>query len=263
MTIERTIERTAESAAARLGYPVAGVASAVLAWAVVSATGLVVPEALPGPLAVAAAVPQLLADGDFLAQLGDTLWTWLVALVLTTAVAVPVGLVVASTPALQRAAMVVVNAFRSVPSSALIPIGILIFGLGITMKVSLAVYAIAWPILINTLYGVAGTEPMRIDAARSMRWGWARRQLYVVMPSALPSIATGVRIAASVALVVVVSTELLGASTGVGVVLVSYQQALRPDVVYAGVLVIAALGALLYALLVGLERRLVTWVPVV
>ncbi|WP_181780813.1 ABC transporter permease [Pseudonocardia pini] len=252
---------TTEGRIARLGYPVAGVASVVAVWALASGLGLVAPEALPGPLAVLAAIPQLLGDGEFLPELGDTLWTWLVSLVLTTVVAVPVGLAVGSVPAAQRATMVAVNAFRSVPSSALIPIGILIFGLGITMKVALAVYAIAWPILISTLYGVASTEPMRIDAGRSMRWPWWRRQVFVVLPSALPQIATGIRIAASVALVVVVSTELLGASTGAGVVLVSYQQGLRPDVVYAGVLLLAAMGAIVYALLAGLERRLFTWVP--
>lgn len=256
-----TAATTGESRLARVGLPVAGVASVIAVWAVVSALALVDPNALPGPAAVAAAVPALLGDGQFVPQLADTLWTWLFSLVLTSAVVIPLGLVVGTFPHVQRATMVAVNAFRSVPSSALIPIGILIFGLGITMKVSLAVYAIAWPILISTLYGVAGTEPMRIDAARSLRWPWWRRQVHVVLPSALPQIATGIRVAASVALVVVVSTELLGASTGAGVVLVSYQQGLRPDVVYAGVLLLAAMGAVLYALLHGLERRLFTWVP--
>ncbi|MFI5426311.1 ABC transporter permease [Aeromicrobium sp. UC242_57] len=90
------------------------------------------------------------------------------------------------------------------------------------MKISVAVYAIFWPILINTIYGVAMTEPMRLDAARSMHWRWWRRQVFVTLPSATPSILTGIRISVGIALVVIISTELLGARYGVGTILVQY-----------------------------------------
>ncbi len=154
-----------------------------------------------------------------------------------------VGLLTSSTPALAKPSAVAVNAFRSVPATALIPIAILLFGLGLEMKVSVAIYAIFWPILINTVYGVAGTEPMRLQAARSMQWGWWRRQVFVVLPSALPSITTGIRIASGTALVVVLSAELLGARSGVGTVMLRYQNALQADFVYAGTLFIGAHGS--------------------
>lgn len=130
------------------------------------------------------------------------------------------------------------------------------------MKISVAIYAIFWPILINTIYGAATTEPMRLDAARSMHWRWWRRQVFVTLPSAIPSILTGIRISVGIALVVIISTELLGARYGVGTVLVQYTQADRPDVVYAGVLALGVVGAGAFSLMMQAEHRLVRWVRV-
>ncbi|WP_235734647.1 ABC transporter permease [Nocardioides alcanivorans] len=172
---------------------------------------------------------------------------------------VALGLLVSSHRALQRPAMVLVNSLRSIPATALIPIGVMALGMGTQMKVAIGVYAVLWPILINTTYGVASTERMRLQAARSMQWSWWRRQVLVVLPSALPSILTGIRIAVGIGLIVIISTELLGARTGVGTVLVQYTQADRPDVVYAGVLLLGVVGALLFSGLLRLEQRLVRW----
>ncbi len=169
------------------------------------------------------------------------------------------GPLVSSHRALQRPAMVLVNSLRSIPATALIPIGVMALGMGTQMKVAIGVYAVLWPILINTTYGVASTERMRLQAARSMQWSWWRRQVLVVLPSALPSILTGIRIAVGIGLIVIISTELLGARTGVGTVLVQYTQADRPDVVYAGVLLLGVVGALLFSGLLRLEQRLVRW----
>ena len=191
--------------------------------------------------------------------LGDTLLTWLIALALGSAAGIVIGLVTSAIPFLRRPSMVVVNVARAVPATALLPIAILMFGLATEMKVAIAFWAILWPIIINTSYGVLGTEPLRLDAARSMRWPWWRRQVYVTLPSALPSILTGVRVATGTALVVVIAAELLGARSGVGTFLRLYQQALRPDIVYAAVIVVGLLGALLYTVLVRLERRAVGW----
>lgn len=245
-----------------LGPALLGAGSLIAAWAVVTFAGLINRDALPRPDQVAAGVPDLFADRDYLRGLADTLWTWLLALSLTSVAAVLLGVAINATPALSRAAMVCVDAARSIPSTAMIPIAILLFGLGLQMKLALAVYAIVWPILINTMYGLASTDPQRMDAARSLRWSWSRRQVYVTVPSALPSILTGIRVASGIALVVVVSAEFLGASTGVGVVIVQYQQATRPAMVYAGVLIVAAIGAALHALLLWAERRILKWTPV-
>ncbi|MGD9988575.1 ABC transporter permease [Pseudonocardia sp.] len=245
--------------AQRVGLGILGTGSLIALWQLGASTGVIPPSALPGPAVVAGALPGVLTSGEFLGALGDTLLTWLIALALGSAAGIVIGLVTSSIPFLRRPSMVVVNVARAVPATALLPIAILMFGLATEMKVAIAFWAILWPIIINTSYGVLGTEPLRLDAARSMRWPWWRRQVYVTLPSALPSILTGVRVATGTALVVVIAAELLGARSGVGTFLRLYQQALRPDIVYAAVIVVGLLGALLYTVLVRLERRAVGW----
>jgi len=238
---------------------VMGVATLLVVWEALGRSGVVPRSSLPSPLAVARGVPVLLGDADFRHGVVDTVISWLTTIGVGSAAAIVIGLVTSSIPMLQKPTELVVNTFRAVPATALIPIAVLVFGLGTQMKVSVAVYAIFWPILINAIYGVASTEPMRLDAARSMRWPWWRRQVFVTLPSAVPSILTGVRVGVGIALIVIISTELLGARYGVGTVLVQYTQANRPDVVYAGVLLLGVFGAFVFSLLLKAEQRLVRW----
>ncbi len=251
----REIGRTAS-----VGLAALGVLSLLVLWQLLGTLGLVSSASLPGPLPVLRSLPTILGDPDFLAGALDSISATGLTVLIGSVVAVAVGLVASSFAFLHRPTMVVVNTFRSVPATALIPIGVLLFGLGMQMKVTIALYAIVWPILINTIYGVATTEPMRLDVARSLRWGWWRTQALVTLPSALPSVLTGIRIAVGIALIVVISTELLGARGGVGTVLVQYTEARQSEVVYAGVLLPGAAGALIFSALMRLERRLVKWV---
>jgi ABC-type nitrate/sulfonate/bicarbonate transport system permease component len=240
-------------------YGVAGVVTLFVAWWLVTATGLVSTDSLPDPVDVLQRLATLLTDGSFLAELLATLAAWAVAMGIGVLVAVPLGLLMGYFVHLYRPASTVVNASRSVPSSALLPIAILLFGLGLQMKVSLALYALFWPMLLNAMYGVRDAEPLMLAAGRSMGWNrWALLRR-IVLPAASSSIATGVRVASSIALVVVLSTELLGAESGVGTVITRYGQTQQPDYVYAGILVIGLVGMLLYYTLNLLERLVIPW----
>ncbi|MER7167966.1 ABC transporter permease subunit [Micromonospora sp. NPDC000207] len=236
-----------------------GVITVLLAWQLIRATDTLPENSLPGPLPVLGNLPDLIASAEFRAGLVDTIRTWAIALGLATLVGVVIGALSKAVPGLASPTAVAVDAFRSVPSTALIPIAILLWGLGTEMKVAVAIYAIVWPILINTIYGLSGIEPTRIDAARSMRFSWLRTQMYVALPTALPSIFTGIRIASGAALVVVISTELLGALSGVGTVLVAYQRAGHADYVIAGTLLVGVVGVFVYGAITWLENRIVRW----
>ena len=253
-TPEGELSRTHRTALGLLGT-----ATVIGVWQLGSSTGVIPATALPGPWVVAQALPDVVTSREFLTALGSTLKAWVIALALGSAVGIVVGLLTSVIPFLRQPSAVVVNVARAVPATGLLPIAILIFGLATQMKVAIAFWAILWPIIINTSYGVLGTEPLRLDAARSLRWSWWRRQVFVTLPSALPSILTGVRVATGTALVVVIAAELLGGGSGVGTYLRLYQQALRPDLVYAAVIVVGSLGALLYTVLVRAERRAVRW----
>lgn len=236
-----------------------GTALLIGLWALVSAAGVVASSSMPGPVAVARRTVDLLGDGEYWRAMQDTMWTWVLSLVLVSAVAVPLGLVIGQVPALFRPVNVAVSALRSVPGTALLPVAILTFRLGYQMKLALTFYAVLWPVLVNAIYGSQSTEPLRLDVARSLRWSRWRRFTRVVLPSAAPQIATGIRIASGTSLVVILSAELLGASHGIGVVIRVYQQSERTDFVYAGILLVGVLGMLLYTVISAVESRLLRW----
>jgi NitT/TauT family transport system permease protein len=231
-------------------------------WAVISGGGVVASSSLPGPVAVARRVVDLLTDGDYWTAMQDTMWTWVLSLLLVGATAVPLGLVIGQVRPLFRPVNTAVSAFRSIPATALLPVAILTFKLGYEMKLALTYYAIFWPVLINSIYGSINTDPLRLDVARSLRWSRWRRFTRVVLPSAAPMVATGIRIASGTALVVVLSAELLGATKGIGVTIRVYQQSERTDFVYAGIALVGVLGTLLYTSLVHVEKRMLRWVRV-
>ena len=141
----------------RILLGILGTGSLIALWQLGASTGVIPPSALPGPAVVAAALPGVLTSGEFLGALGDTLLTWLIALALGSAAGILIGLVTSAIPFLRRPSMVVVNVARAVPATALLPIAILMFGLATEMKVAIAFWAILWPIIINTSYGVLGT----------------------------------------------------------------------------------------------------------
>lgn len=154
-----------------------------------------------------------------------------------------------------------IELLRPIPSVALLPVAILLYGLGLEMKVLLAAYAGVWPILVNTMYGVAETDRLMLDTARSFRWSRLRILRRVTLRAASPSIATGLRVAAAVSLIVVLTSEILAANSGLGELIRGYQQAGRREFVYAGIAATGILGLLLNTGLSATERRLLRWSP--
>jgi len=133
------------------------------------------------------------------------------------------------------------------------------FGLDDPMKRFVTMYAATWPILINTLYGVRGVDPILIDSARTFRFSAARRALTVVVPAASPQIATGLRLDAGIALILVVTTEMVASRNGLGYLVAQAQLSYRIPAMYAGILSIAVLGYVVNLAFVAVESRALGW----
>lgn len=236
-----------------------GVLFVIALWYVVTETGVVSKDSLPPPISVGRGIVDLLSDGTFLQQAGNTLWTWFLSMAVSIAAAVPLGILFGYFSTMYRPAVGLIHASRSVPTSILIPVSVLIFGLGVGMKVALTTFAIFWPILLSTIYGVRNVQPQLVAVARSIRWRWGKILFRVVLPSALPAVATGIRVAGGIAMVVVISVEMLGASSGLGTVIIQYEENLRPDLVYSSIVLTGVLGAVLYSILALSERKALPW----
>jgi ABC-type nitrate/sulfonate/bicarbonate transport system permease component len=185
--------------------------------------------------------------------------TWLVTLLIAIGVAVPLGLLLGSVPSVRVATRVIVEFLRPIPSVALIPLVIVLYGVTIRSTLVLVVYASFWQVLVQVLHGVADVDPVAHDTARSYGLGrWARVR-YLVWPTALPYVVTGVRLAIAVALILTVTGELVIGSPGLGKEIDLAQQSGAVPDVYALIVVTGLLGVLANVGTRAVERRLLAW----
>jgi NitT/TauT family transport system permease protein len=238
-----------------------GFAAFLVVWELFSRSGVVREEFLPPPTTVFPRLAVLLTEPPFVADVVATVLAWLIAVGIAVGIAVPLGLLLGSVPAVATAARVLVEFLRPIPSVALIPLVIVLLGTGPETKITLAVYAALWPLLFNTIYAMSEIDPVQVDTARAFGLSRARILWTVSLPHAAPFVMTGVRISASIALILVVSTELLaGGSGGLGqVIFDAGAGGGRMDVVLSATLVAGVIGFVGNAVLERVQRRWLGW----
>jgi ABC-type nitrate/sulfonate/bicarbonate transport system permease component len=246
---------------ARIGYGVIGVVAILAGMQVVVMTGLVPSRSVPLATTMLDRAGRLMVDPEFLIALVETVTATGIAFLLAGVTAIVLGIVIGASELLYRALSGVIDFLRPIPSVALLPVAILLFGLEAEMKIFLAVYAAFWPVLINTMYGVHDVDRVMLSTARGFAWSRPTVMRRVMLPSALPFIATGLRLSFALSLIVVIVAELLAARGGMGAVIRAYQEAGRADYVFAGVLLLGMVGLVLTSLVSAAEGRLVHWAP--
>jgi NitT/TauT family transport system permease protein len=246
---------------ARLGRGLVGITILVLVLEALTRAEFVSPRYLPPASTILVTTGLIAFDLEFLAAVAGTLAAWAIGLGLSIVIAVPLGLVLGASRRAWLAATAAIEFLRPIPSVALIPLAIVVWGTGLDMKVRLIVYAGLWPILFNTIYGMREVDPIARDTARAYGYGPLAILRQVSFRSAAPFIYTGIRIAAAIALIVAISTELIvGGSTGIGRwILIRQESGGDRAFVYAGTVFAGILGMLINALLVFGERRLFFW----
>jgi NitT/TauT family transport system permease protein len=218
-------------------------------------------DSVAAPTAAFGALVAGLASGELSGEIGTTLESYAGGLALAVAAGVVLGVVLGSSRVLQDASFVVIEFLRPIPAVALIPLAILFLGLGVPMRRFVIAYAAVWPILINTLYGVRGGDRLLHDVARTSGVSSAGRLVRVALPAALPSIATGIRVSASIALLVGVTAEFLSPGTGgIGSYMHRQQLAFQLPELYGAVVLVGVLGYAINVALGAAERRVVFWV---
>jgi NitT/TauT family transport system permease protein len=265
-TVTAPAARQAGASAGRRRSLVRGAIGLLAVFAIaeaISRSGIVSEAFLPPTSVVLLRVLQLLVDPAFLGAVLATLYAWAIGLAICIAVSVTLGVLLGSSRAAYSASRAVIEFLRPIPSVALIPLAILVLGNDAEMKIALIVFSTSWPVLFNTIYGMHDVDPIAKLTARSFGRGRAATLMTVSLPSALPFIFTGIRIAASVALIVAISAELLaGASDGLGRwMLDASATGNRPDLVYAATIIAGLLGLAINGVLVLIERRFLSWQP--
>jgi ABC-type nitrate/sulfonate/bicarbonate transport system permease component len=245
--------------AGRALLPILGVASILVAVELASRVGLVDARFVPPVSTVAVTVVQELGTPSLWLNVLLTLEGWGLGLLIALLVGMPLGILCGLVDPISYALRPIIEFLRPVPSVALIPLAIIMLGAGMESKVFLAAFAATWPILVQTIYGMRDLDPLQFDVARSARVGTARMIFDVLIPSSLPYVVTGVRLASAIALALVVSTEIIIGAPGLGALMNVARASGNVPQLYALLFVTGCLGVLINLAMVQIERRLLGW----
>jgi ABC-type nitrate/sulfonate/bicarbonate transport system permease component len=174
-------------------------------------------------------------------------------------VAVGLGLALGLSRPLRRALDPTVQFLRAIPPPALLPFGILVLGVGWSMKVFIIAFVCLWPVLLNTVDGVAGVDPTLRETARSYGIGGRDTVLRVILPAAAPQIFAGMRTSLSLALILMVISEMVASTNGIGYFVLESQRSFAIPAMWSGILLLGILGYLLNAIFLLVERRVLRW----
>jgi ABC-type nitrate/sulfonate/bicarbonate transport system permease component len=237
------------------------VASALVAWELVSRTGVISEVDLPSMSATFEKLWSLVQTGHFWGAFARTVRGWALGLLLATVLAVPLGIFLGSSDFANRALRVPIEFLRPIPSAALIPVLFLTLGTTIKSEIFLATFGAFWPLLIQTIYGVRDVDPLTLDTGRSFGLGWFERLWRIKLPSAVPYIVTGLRISSQVSLILAFTAELFMGVAGLGQeVNYAYSFGLNEEL-YAYAVATGFLGVAIHLTMSALERRVLRWHP--
>jgi NitT/TauT family transport system permease protein len=214
----------------------------LLAWESGSHLGLLPMDSTSRPSHIAVAAVQGLLDGSILVGTWQTLEAALLGFAIATAIGVSLGVLLGLFPRLESTVGPSIDALRPIPSVALIPLALLLFGFGLRLEASVVAFASLWPILLMTIAAVRGIEPRLLEVARTLGFSPLARVRKIILPAALARIVVGLRLALGISLVVAVTVEIVLNPRGLGHTMMAAQQALRPDIMYAQLLWLGLVG---------------------
>lgn len=234
-------------------------AAFLLLWEIAPRLGWLNAIFFPPLSKVLQALGQLIGSGELAAHVGISLQRAAIGFALAIIVAIPLGFIMGRYRRFDRAADLLVQTLRNTSQFALMPVFILILGIGEASKIAITFYAAVFFILINTIVGVRGVDPLLLKAARSM--GTSERDLFrkVIFPSSIPSIVAGARLGVKSSLFSVIAAEMLAAQSGIGFLIQHSQLMLDTPVMYAGIITLTIIGLVVNYGLVWIEQRATRW----
>jgi ABC-type nitrate/sulfonate/bicarbonate transport system permease component len=243
----------------RKSFGVLSVLGALLLWELVCRAGLVNISLLPPPSQIAPALWTILASGSFLLPLGQTLSMLLIGYTIACVAGIALGLSMGCSDRLYGLLEPLVEVVRPIPKPALIPAMVVFLGIGAGMKITMVALAALFPVLINTLQGVRGVDPVLLATARTLGLSRAATIRKIILPASLPMILTGMRVSLGMGLVLVILAEMLAAESGIGFLILDLQRSFQVRPMYAWIAILAAIGLSLNVVFEMVEDRVVPW----
>lgn len=228
-------------------------------WQLASTLGVVSEFVLPAPASVLTAYRELWQSGDLQDALKISLARAALGLLIGGGAGLLLGLAAGLSKSAERGFDTVLQMLRTIPFIALVPIFVVWFGIGELSKVALIVGAAISPMYLSTYHAIRGIDPKLLELGRTFRLTRGHQIRLIILPTALPGILVGIRYSAAISLLALVAAEQINASAGIGFILNNANQFQRTDIIIAGILVYAALGITVDALLRFIERKALVW----
>jgi ABC-type nitrate/sulfonate/bicarbonate transport system permease component len=214
---------------------------------------------VPSPSDVGWTLWGILRDGEFVAPLASTLLLFAVGYILAIVLGVTLGLFMGTSKICADLFEPLVEGIRPIPKAALIPALMLFLGIGAEMKVTAIVLASFFPVLINTIQGAHGVDPVLVSTGRTFGYGQLAIILKIILPASTPYILAGMRVALALALLTTILAEMLAGTGGLGSIILDHQRSFRVRQMYSWLVILAVLGFVLNLSMTFAERRLVPW----
>jgi sulfonate transport system permease protein len=231
-----------------------GVALFLAVWELAVRSHLMRYDYLPAPSAILAALAAMSRDATVWAEIGHTVLAALLGWSMALALGLTAGVALGLSPFLRRYTLASVEVLRPLPAVAFVPVGLLLFGFSISTELLVIVIPSVWPILVNTMGGIAAVPQRLHDVTRVLRLSRLHAIGSVFIPAAAPAILVGCRLSLGIALVLAIISEMLGNPEGLGYAVVREAQALHPDQMFAYVFITGILGILFNAAVMAAGR---------
>lgn len=231
----------------------------IIAWELLSRAGVFPSYQLPAPSVILETIAGLAQDGSLWGHIGITVYRVFAGFLIGTAFAVVLGSVVGFYKKTEQLFDPMIQAFRSIPSLAWVPLFILWMGIGEPSKVTMIAVGVFFPVYLNVVSGIGGVDRKLIEVGRMYGLNTLQLIRRVILPASLPSFMTGLRSGLGLGWMFVVAAELMGASTGLGYLLVLGQNTLSPETILASIILFAIVGKLSDWVLKIVEQKSLHW----
>lgn len=231
----------------------------LLLWEVLSRTAMIDPRFFPPPTEIVATFWELLASGELMGHIGVSLYRIFAGFLLGVIPGIVIGLLMGLYSPIRHFVQPIVMALMPIPTLALLPIIIILFGIGDLSKVVTIAGSVFFPVVINTAAGVLNIEQIHMDVAKNYGADSKDYFMKIAFPGALPVMLEGIQMGQAIALLTIVAAEMMGSVSGIGFLIWTSYKAFLLKKMYVGLILISFFGYLFSLLLRGLQRKILRW----
>jgi sulfonate transport system permease protein len=231
----------------------------LITWEYMSRAGQIKALILPAPTDILNAYIDLIKSGQLFDNLGISIYRVLKGYLVGASLGLTIGIFIGLFKRIETAFSIILGFLRPIPIIAWMPVLILWMGIDEGSKVAVIAIGSFWPVLMNVMSGIRSVDKNYLEVANIFEKNKLQILISIVIPSALPSIFTGLRVGIGIAWMCVVGAELIASASGIGYLIMYSREMLQPDIMFAGVFSIGLIGLLIDATLKLAEKRLLKW----